>query len=115
MSRFRCYEFLAMQLRIAMSFVDQRIQEMMLKSKTNQAFCVQRVAFQDNIRQLFNAGCATLDRIRTNADYQPVLVNLPKSQIIVLIFAYIKAARYGLFNFESVYKSYNGYIKMHEQ
>ena len=33
----------------------------------------------------------------------------------MLIFAYIKAARYGIFNFENVFVSYTRYIKTHEQ
>jgi len=53
--------------------------------------------------------------VATNADYLPVLLNLPKAQIIVLIFAYIKAARYSVFNFESVFMLYQRYIRTHEQ
>ena len=67
------------------------------------------------LEQLYRTGCRSLEDIQTNANYQPVLVNLPKAQIIVLIFAYIRASRHGIFNFENVFVSYTRYIKTHEQ
>ena len=55
-----------------------------------------------------------METIQENSNYQPVLVNLPKAQIIVLIFAYIRAVRYGCFNFETIYQQYNKYIGTHQ-
>lgn len=42
-------------------------------------------------------------------------MNLPKAQIIVLIFAYKKATVHSEFNFETIYQSYQNFMKSHKQ
>ena len=63
----------------------------------------------------FRAGIATLEKIQAYAEFSTVLTNLPKAQIIVLIFAYKKATRYSEFNFETIYQSYQSFMKTHKQ
>lgn len=67
------------------------------------------------LEHLFACGIETLGHLVKNSDYEPVLVNLPKAQIIVLIFAFKKAQRYSLFNFEAVYQMYKNFMKSHQQ
>ena len=43
-----------------------------------------------------------------------IYLDLPKAQIIVLIFAYKRALRGSIFNFEGVYSMYQNFMKNHQ-
>ena len=85
----------------------------MLKGEDDPAKTIQVSDSRDYVTQLFRAGIDTLECIRANAEYSTVLTNLPKAQIIVLIFAYKKACENSHFNFDRVYTKYRQYVESH--
>ena len=54
---------MAQQIRIALSFVDQRLQEIMLKSKDFPAYTVQLADASLFADHLFSNGVGTLERL----------------------------------------------------
>ena len=95
-----------MKLRIALSYVAQKLNEIILKSKQDPRWTIQENKALKYFEFQFRMGIGTLEKITTYSEYSTVLVNLPKAQIIVLIFAYKLAMRHSEFNFETIYQSY---------
>ena len=101
-------------MRIALSYVEQKLHEASLKQKDDPIWTILRDDLSGYLANQFRCGINTLEETIRAAEYSTVLRNLPKSQIIVLIFTYKKACRTSTFNFEAVFQFYGGYMTTHK-
>ena len=110
------YEVLLSKLKIAFSYLDQKLRELIIKGRDDPKFTIQVGEDAHNyLHHQYNSGIGALERIQSYAEFSTVLTNLPKAQIIVLIFAFKKAINHSSFNFETIYQSYQSFMKSHKE
>ena len=75
----KMYDGLQMRLRIALSYVDQKLREKILKGQYDPSHTIQSSEAFDYIKAQYNEGIGALRKISSNAEYSTVMVNLPKA------------------------------------
>ena len=72
---FRLYDALTQQIKIALSYVDQKLTEKNTKSQDDHAETVQSQDTRHFLEYTFRSGLATIDRIQENSTFSSVLVS----------------------------------------
>ena len=104
---------MAQILRIALSSLDQIIQQNMMEQNEYQR--IQKSEVYEFLQESFREQLSNFTNLKQNSEPIKILEKMTKAQLIVLIAAKkVSETRASIFNFESVYKKYESLMVHHQ-